>query len=553
MSLTLTSLLGASLLMSMPVASSGESALSEFKPVDTHNYVIGTQTFGSKYQFTEKSRLLETAEQIEEMGSNLIKFRLGPRFAEDNYAGPKPGRYTDLVDLARNEPSIRAVFDMPFAYYFVWAHPMQECRWGDEDGYTRRDAEIEYEEIYNLTRYLLTTYAGSGKAFYFGNWEGDWLLLRGYDRTSDPDPARVEAMVQWQNNRQKAVDDAKRDTPHEGVEVYHYLELVLVEKGIRGLPCVATEVLPRTNVDFVSYSAYEMQTDRDLPAAMERVLGFLQSKLPPKPGLPEKRVFIGEFGYQANTEGATMQVKRSLEFMQAALAWGSPFILQWQLYDNEFVESRGFKGYFLIDYEGRKWPIYSALETYYKQAREWVKRKEDSESIAPSDFTAAALKMLQALEPELSSKVEYERAEGFESGAFAPWKVPGFGAEISSENPASGEYHLVLSATGSPEAWSAASLVKSAGAGEVWEASVSAARIAGPLTKLKLAFHNAEGRMIRTHNVSSVDSSYETLSIKAAAPDGTAEVHLVLAVEFGSQRDPVVAHFDDARLVRMAD
>ena len=38
------------------------------------NYVIGTQTVGSKYKFTDETMLVETAKQIKNMGSNLLKF-----------------------------------------------------------------------------------------------------------------------------------------------------------------------------------------------------------------------------------------------------------------------------------------------------------------------------------------------------------------------------------------------------------------------------------------------------------------------------------------------
>ena len=34
-------------------------------------------------------------------------------------------------DLARNEPSFRAVLDMPFAYYHIWARCFASNRWAD--------------------------------------------------------------------------------------------------------------------------------------------------------------------------------------------------------------------------------------------------------------------------------------------------------------------------------------------------------------------------------------------------------------------------------------
>src|SRR3989339_1932582 len=42
------------------------------------NYVIGTQTIGARYKFTDEPVLIETANQILAMGSNIIKFALVP-------------------------------------------------------------------------------------------------------------------------------------------------------------------------------------------------------------------------------------------------------------------------------------------------------------------------------------------------------------------------------------------------------------------------------------------------------------------------------------------
>ena len=45
-------------------ASTGPAPLSD---LDAFNYSVGTQSFGAAYQFTEKPRLLETAEAIREL------------------------------------------------------------------------------------------------------------------------------------------------------------------------------------------------------------------------------------------------------------------------------------------------------------------------------------------------------------------------------------------------------------------------------------------------------------------------------------------------------
>jgi len=44
---------------------------------EAFNYIVGTQTIGATYQFTEESVLVETAQAILDMGSNLLKFTMG--------------------------------------------------------------------------------------------------------------------------------------------------------------------------------------------------------------------------------------------------------------------------------------------------------------------------------------------------------------------------------------------------------------------------------------------------------------------------------------------
>src|SRR4030095_10003909 len=88
---------------------------------DTVNYVLGKQTIGIKYKFTEETGLFETAQRIQEMGSNLLKFSMNRRDTEkDLYSHPRNDGIRSLVNLASNEPSVKAVLDMPFAWYHIW-------------------------------------------------------------------------------------------------------------------------------------------------------------------------------------------------------------------------------------------------------------------------------------------------------------------------------------------------------------------------------------------------------------------------------------------------
>lgn len=55
------------------------------KEINSYNYVIGTQTVGAKYKFTEETNLVETAVEIRKMGSLfMLKMSLSPRYYWEN-------------------------------------------------------------------------------------------------------------------------------------------------------------------------------------------------------------------------------------------------------------------------------------------------------------------------------------------------------------------------------------------------------------------------------------------------------------------------------------
>lgn len=315
-------------------------ALVRGAELDTFNYVVGTQTFGPAYQFTSEPKLIETARAIQAMGSNTIKFR--------------------VRSIGEDE---RRVFEMPFAHYLLWA---------------------ETEELSELVRYLLKTYSGTGKTFYLGHWEGDWLL-RGSGNTKDEDkvtPAKIQKMIDWLNTRQRAVDDAKRDTPHTGVEVYHYTEVNLVKLAMAGKKTMTRDVLPKTAVDFVSYSSYDTQKS---PDQLKAALNFIESKLPVKPGISGKRVFIGEYGFPSCFHSQAEQDRLSRQVMRTGLEWGCPFVLYWEIYNNEIDKKTGAqRGFWLIDDKGVKQPVYDTHRQFYEKARQFVAEFRAKNGRAPT-------------------------------------------------------------------------------------------------------------------------------------------------------------------------
>lgn len=346
-------------------AASAFSSLAHPGQFDTFNYVLGTQTFSPTYQFTKNSKLVETAEAILEMGSTVIKFELSERYARPNgNVLAKDPKITSLAELARHEPSHRRVLDMPFARFVLWAHAFRTDGW--RRGLTKEQLEQEYREMYDLTAHLLKTYSGSGKTFYLGHWEGDGWLRGGVDRKYDARVTQeaVQGMGDWLNTRQRAVDDAKRDIHHEAVQVWHYTEVNHVRLAMDGRPALVNTVLPKTTVDLVSYSSYDTQTD---PVKFKAALTFIESKLPPKPAISGRRVFVGEYGFPARDYTPARQESMSRRLIVAALEWGSPLVLYWECYNNEIEDGRQL-GFWMIDDKNAKQPVYETHRQYYQWA-----------------------------------------------------------------------------------------------------------------------------------------------------------------------------------------
>jgi hypothetical protein len=351
--------------------------------VEHFNFVLGTQTFGASYHFTEEAPVLETARAISALGSNIVKFKLEQTQPSSRQT------YQALTDIARNDPAIKTLIEMPFTYELIWTYPTSDrARLFDPSS-----LGTEYSELYDFTRYLLKTYSGSGKIFLLGNWEMDNHLTAG--RTREPSAELVSNVTAWVNTRQRAVDDAKRETTHSDVEVYYYLELNLVWDAVAGKQRTANVVLPSANVDYVSYSAY----DSLVPAPEQKLslaLDYLQAQLHPKSEITGKRVFIGEYGFPADRYSPQDQDALSRRVMRLGLTWGCPFVLYWEIYNNEIRDGRQ-RGFWLIDNQNRKQPVYLTLQQYYRSARNWVTQflGERHRVPSPPEFDGAAVRWLQ--------------------------------------------------------------------------------------------------------------------------------------------------------------
>ena len=329
--------------------------------IKRYNHVLGTNAFAPGYQFTDADPISEVADQILAWGSNMIKFS----------AGSNAG----LID--------RVLEGRDFDYVFVWYRSNGHFH----DGYSEAEARADYDAFYSTTQKLLQTYNETGKQFFLGHWEGDWYYLDGYDKTREKvDDTATEGMIAWMNNRQKAVDDAKRDTPHSNVYVWNYMELNRpVDAMKKGYDRVVNRVLPFTNVDYVSYSAYDSKDETT--RTIKRVIAYINQNLPEKSGVPEPRVFIGEVAEPASQFdfNDSRHCNANLRILTKYLQCGVRFVLYWEMYCNETLPDGRPSGFWLIDSEGNKTQLYRKLQRVLRDGQQYVEEYAEKNGKVPSD------------------------------------------------------------------------------------------------------------------------------------------------------------------------
>ncbi len=70
--------------------------------------------------------------------------------------------------------------------------------------------------------------------------------------------------------------------------------------------------------------------------------------------------------------------------MRVAVAWGCPFALYWELYNNEVEENGKQRGFWLIDDKGVKQPVYHTHQRFYQRALKFVAESRTKTGRDPS-------------------------------------------------------------------------------------------------------------------------------------------------------------------------
>lgn len=82
--------------------------------------------------------------------------------------------------------------------------------------------------------------------------------------------------------------------------------------------------------------------------------------------------------------------------MRAGIEWGCPFVLYWQIYNNEVYSDGGQRGFWMIDDKGKKQPIYRTHFEFFRAAREYVAAYYREQRRVPTaeEFRSKALTLL---------------------------------------------------------------------------------------------------------------------------------------------------------------
>ena len=294
---------------------------------------VGTTLVRGQYFFTPKPNLIEGAETMLGLGTQVGKFWFEPwRAARDNAWNSRWPAMKTLRELASCE-YWQEVFRMPFAVLMLETHSSGEADWNqDHPAEYYEHITAEWEE---LVRYLYATHGDRALTIILQNWEGDWQLRDpGVLWESPPSDwgRRCERLARRLAARQGGVNRGRAKAPAESrLRVVHAAEVNRVVDQWKGIPTMAEHVLPWVEIDLVSYSCYDaMQDGPTLIRAIETIRRFARTGPTFGPGA----VYLGEIGIPENVQPERI-AERWDELLGAALAAGVLYVAQWELYCNE--------------------------------------------------------------------------------------------------------------------------------------------------------------------------------------------------------------------------
>jgi hypothetical protein len=342
--------------------------------------ILGTSHVRPLYHLTDQDILNEGADQVSKIGMRVIKIWLSNGKETPSNMYPYNSKWPEannLVEVAQL-PYFKTLFTKPFTTYIFNVTSMGRDPYYWRTGISKEQIDDETKQFHALTKHLLTTYQGSGKIFVLQHHEGDWHT-RGHTRRDEVAAPEIhENMIKWLNARQAGVNKAREEIGQKGVSVYHAAEVNLVVASMeKGQANMVNKVLPFTELDLVSYSAYDSTVGyHDKPEMFRKALDYIAENLPDSPHFGSRNVYLGEYGLPEN-DFSTHNVQKVISHTtQTALDWGCPYVVYWQLYCNEplknpvqkdklpYKNNKDCRGFWLIRPDGTNswaWDYFSGL------------------------------------------------------------------------------------------------------------------------------------------------------------------------------------------------
>ena len=321
--------------------------------------------------------LTAAAGEQRRFGFGAMRIFLGGRY---DYLHPlrSPERFAGVarpLTLARilALPRFKSLLERPeLRTLWLTAYPVFDYGQGPDEIDLRRpvsEAEWrrEYDQLYEAAAWLYANFGGRDKVVLISNHEADEKLLEILNAGGAPELA-VGNVARDLEVRFRAVSDARRKFPAARLKVLSGAEISLWKLKLAPAPGgkwvkagqgwnALEAVLPRLSFDFVSFSAWEIVAQADVPAALRAALDDIGQRTGPrvsqagKAFFGESHVLIGEFGFArewklpAGAPGAGIDA-----FLNAVERGHVPYAVYWQLYDNTEGEVKGFG---LVDGAGR--------------------------------------------------------------------------------------------------------------------------------------------------------------------------------------------------------
>ena len=313
------------------------------------SFAAGIAHVSGNYGFTQNNFLVEGAQKISDLGSDSIFIYLTPYFRTeypDQSSGQWPGGDpTSVTALAQTKP-YDTVLNLPFSTIVMTVYSFANA--DGVAGISASSARLQAEEneFYQLTKYLYSQFAGSGKTFVLKNWEGDWVGLGQGNITGNISPGMVQDMIALLAARQRGVTRARNEASNSsGVRVFNAAEVNRVlDYAQNGMTRVVNAVVPKVNADMVTYSSYDSTTvGNDAPtlqSSLKLALKTIEKMAPDPMGLGNRRILISEYGLFENqlAGGTTWRANAILSTASQEGIYGA---FLWNVFDNECVEISG--------------------------------------------------------------------------------------------------------------------------------------------------------------------------------------------------------------------